>query len=79
MAVRVASAPMCWQSWNFILNKTLKTGRHPILALAIPVERDQLISGVVEGLGDVAIGNLTVTPPSVKVKSISYPAWPLPE
>ena len=44
------------------LNKTLKTGRHPISVLAIPVERDQLISGVVEGLGDVAIGNLTVTP-----------------
>jgi membrane-bound lytic murein transglycosylase MltF len=43
------------------LNKTLKTGRHPISVLAIPVERDQLLSGVVEGLGDVAVGNLTVT------------------
>ena len=29
--------------------------------LAIPVERDQLLSGLVEGQGDVAVGNLTVT------------------
>ncbi len=43
------------------LNKTLKTGRYPISVLAIPVERDQLLSGVVEGQGDVAVGNLTVT------------------
>ena len=43
------------------LNKTLKTGRYPISVLAIPVERDQLLSGLVEGHGDVAVGNLTVT------------------
>lgn len=43
------------------LNKTLETGRNPISVLAIPVERDQLLSGVVEGLADVAVGNLTVT------------------
>ena len=43
------------------LNKTLKTGRNPISVLAIPVERDQLLSGLVEGQGDVAVGNLTVT------------------
>ena len=43
------------------LNKSLKTGRNPISVLAIPVERDQLLSGVAAGLADVAVGNLTVT------------------
>ena len=44
------------------INQKLKTGRTPISVLAIPVERDQLISGVANGLGDIAVGNLTVTP-----------------
>lgn len=44
------------------INQKLKTGRTPISVLAIPVERDQLISGVTNGLGDLAVGNLTITP-----------------
>lgn len=44
------------------INRKLKTGHQPISVLAIPVERDKLLSGVAQGLGDVAVGNLTVTP-----------------
>ena len=44
------------------LNKTLKTGHRPLTVLAIPVERDELFSGLLAGYGDVALGNLTITP-----------------
>ena len=44
------------------LNKTLNTGHRPLTVLAIPVERDELFSGLLAGYGDIALGNLTVTP-----------------
>lgn len=44
------------------LNKRLKTGARPITVLAIPVQRDELLPGLLAGDGDIALGNLTVTP-----------------
>ncbi len=43
------------------LNQRFKTGNHPITVVMIPTTRDKLLSGVVEGLGDIAAGNLTAT------------------
>jgi membrane-bound lytic murein transglycosylase MltF len=37
-------------------------GKRPITVVPIPVTRDKLIPWVVEGRGDVAAGNLTITP-----------------
>ena len=49
--------------WEHTLNtkyaKQLK--KRPVTLLIIPTTRDKLISGLVEGLGDVAAGNITVT------------------
>ena len=43
------------------LNKKFKTKRKPITVIAIPVNRDHLLPAVQAGIGDIAVGNLTVT------------------
>jgi len=36
-------------------------GKRPITVVLIPTTRDKLFTGVVEGIGDIAAGNLTIT------------------
>lgn len=43
------------------INKKFKTGRKPISIIAIPVSREQLLPAVASGIGDIAVGNLTIT------------------
>ena len=38
-----------------------KLGNRPLTVLIVPTTRDRLLSGVAGGLGDLAVGNLTVT------------------
>lgn len=44
------------------VNKREKTARRPVTVFLIATPRDRLFSDLVEGKGDIAIGNLTVTP-----------------
>jgi len=44
------------------LNPTRKSWTRPIRVVFIPTRRDQLLSALAEGRGDIAAGNLTVTP-----------------
>lgn len=44
------------------LNKKLNTGHLKVHLVVIPTPRDKLISNLVDGLGDIAVGNLTITP-----------------
>jgi len=43
------------------VNRTLKTGKRPITVYLIPTTRDKLLPKLVDGLGDIAAGSLTVT------------------
>ena len=43
------------------LNRRLGTGNLKVNVVFIPVSRDQLIPGLVKGLGDIAAANLTIT------------------
>ena len=43
------------------LNRKFRTGKRPITVYLIPTTRDKLLPGIVEGLGDIAAGNLTIT------------------
>jgi membrane-bound lytic murein transglycosylase MltF len=43
------------------LNRRLKTGNLRVNVVFIPVSRDELISGLLEGRGDIAAANLTIT------------------
>jgi membrane-bound lytic murein transglycosylase MltF len=43
------------------LNQKHKTGKRPITVYLVPTTRDKLLQNVADGLGDLAVGNLTVT------------------
>ena len=43
------------------LNRRLKTGHLRVHVVFIPVGRDELLPGLVEGRGDIAAANLTIT------------------
>ena len=44
------------------LNKTLAPGALKINVVFIPVSRGELLPALLEGRGDVVMGNLTITP-----------------
>jgi len=44
------------------VNKKLKTKTLKVQVVFIPVRRDELIPGLVQGFGDLAVANLTITP-----------------
>lgn len=49
------------------INRKLKTGKRPITVYIVPTTRDRLLSGLADGLGDIAAGNLTVTAERARV------------
>lgn len=55
------------------INAKIKDKALGVRVIFIPVPRDQLISGLVEGRGDIAVGNLTVTPERAKRVEFSAP------
>ena len=57
---------------KFVNNK-LKTQTLKANVVIIPVRRSELIPGLVEGLGDIAVANLTITPERGKQVDFSNP------
>lgn len=55
------------------VNKKYRKGPIPIVVHAIPVTRDQLIPGLINGRGDMAVGNITVTSERDKLVDFSIP------
>jgi membrane-bound lytic murein transglycosylase MltF len=55
------------------LNKKLKTGHVRLHVVCIPVSRDEMIPGLLEGKGDIAAGNLTITPERLQKVDFTYP------
>jgi len=55
------------------LNKELDTGPLRVRVVMIPTGRDELFSGLVAGHGDIAVGNLTITPERLKIVDFSDP------
>jgi membrane-bound lytic murein transglycosylase MltF len=55
------------------INKKLKTKTLKVQVVFIPVRRDELIPGLVQGLGDLAVANLTITPQRLKHVDFSIP------
>ena len=58
------------------VNKKLKTQTLKLRVYFIPVRRDQLIPWLVEGRGDIAAANLTITPQRRKQVDFSNPLIP---
>jgi membrane-bound lytic murein transglycosylase MltF len=56
------------------INKKHKSKKHlKILVVVVPTNRDRLLPGIQEGLGDIAAGNLTITPERLKMVDFSDP------
>ncbi|MGD8264265.1 MAG: lytic transglycosylase F [Desulfobacterales bacterium] len=55
------------------VNKKLKTKTLKVNLVFIPVRRDELIPGLVQGLGDIAVANLTITSQRQKHVDFSNP------
>jgi membrane-bound lytic murein transglycosylase MltF len=55
------------------INRKYKTGSRPITVVAIPTTRDRLFSYLVEGRGDIAAANLTITSERQKLVDFSDP------
>src|SRR5262249_19277827 len=55
------------------LNKKLKTGHMRLSVVCITVNRGQMIPGLLEGQGDIAMGNLTITPERLKRVDFTQP------
>ncbi|UCD36303.1 MAG: lytic transglycosylase F [Nitrospiraceae bacterium] len=56
------------------LNKHLKRKTITVRVVIIPTKRNQLLPGLAEGRGDIAAGNLTITPERLKLVDFCDPA-----
>jgi membrane-bound lytic murein transglycosylase MltF len=61
------------KAFEKMVNKELKTRHLKVHAVFIPTSRDRLIPGLVEGLGDIAVANLTITDDRSKLVDFSNP------
>ena len=61
------------KAFEAFLNKRLKTGALVVTVAFIPVRRDRLLQALVEGRGDIAAANLTVTPEREALVDFSAP------
>ena len=57
------------------LNGKLGTGNLLVHLALIPVRRDELLTGLTEGRGDIAAANLTVTPERLKLVDFTKPVY----
>ena len=59
-----------FEAW---INERLERGHLEVHVVMIPVARDELISGLIEGHGDIALGNITITPTRRELVDFSDP------
>src|SRR5688572_4581460 len=61
------------KDFEIYLNKKYPIKNRPITVVALPTTREELIPGLLEGRGDIAMGNLTITPERAKRIDFSTP------
>jgi membrane-bound lytic murein transglycosylase MltF len=59
------------------VNRKYKTGKRPLTVYMIPTTRDNLLDRVASGLGDIAVGNITMTPERQAI--VDFAVEPLPK
>ncbi|WP_160774084.1 transglycosylase SLT domain-containing protein [Stappia sediminis] len=55
------------------INKGIRKEGDKIRVVLLPTQRDALLSGLVEGYGDIAVADLTITPDRLKIVDFSDP------
>ena len=63
------------KEYEKFLNKGVKKGELRVVVEFIPVSHDQLISGLVDGSGDIAAAGLTITEERLKEVDFAIPYW----
>src|SRR5215216_6142295 len=63
------------QEFEKTLNQKLRTGALPVECIMVPVPRNQLISRLADGRGDLAVGTIPVTPERRRRVDFSGPAY----
>jgi membrane-bound lytic murein transglycosylase MltF len=61
------------KDFEIYLNKKYRIKNRPITVVALPTTREELIPGLLQGRGDIAMGNLTMTPERAKRVDFSIP------
>ena len=61
------------KDFEVYLNKKYKLKNRPFTVVALPTTRDELIPGLLQGAGDLAVGNLTITAERQKRVDFSIP------
>ena len=61
------------KQFEIFLNKKYKLKNRPITVVALPTTREQLLPGLLQGEGDIAAGNLTITAERAKRVDFSNP------
>ncbi len=64
-----------FREFEVYINKKLKTGTRKIKIVYLPVPRDKLLPWLVEGRGDIAAANLTITDERRKSVDFSRPGY----
>jgi len=59
------------RDFEIFLNRKYPKKGYPITVVALPTTRDQLLSGLASGKGDIAAANLTITPERQKLVDFS--------
>jgi membrane-bound lytic murein transglycosylase MltF len=57
------------------VNRKLRKGQRPLHVVFIPTPRDELLSRIAKGLGDVSAGGLTITPERRKLVDFTFPTF----
>jgi membrane-bound lytic murein transglycosylase MltF len=61
------------KDFEVYLNRRHRLKTRPITVLALPTTREELLPGLLQGTGDIAVGNLTITPERAKRVDFSLP------
>ena len=61
------------KDFEAFLNRKHKLKNRPITVVAVPTTREELIPGLLQGRGEIAAGNLTITPERAKRVAFSAP------
>jgi membrane-bound lytic murein transglycosylase MltF len=73
---RAVQRGLSYETTQFLesdLNKKLKTGNIRLHVVCIPATRGEMIPFLLEGRGDIAMGNLTITPERLKLVDFTEP------
>lgn len=70
---QLGTTPFLAAELEKLINEKLKRKTQKIKVILIPVRRDQLLPGLIEGRGDIAVANLTITPERQKLIDFAEP------